>query len=428
MSEHVRTAVITAAIGLAVVVGVRLAMRAGFKGYMARISSSRTPQELAGQRTRFIILERVVTVTLLAIVGWSVLEVFPSTDALARSLLASGAVLALLLGIALSAPLSNMGSGVLLGWSQSVRLGDRVTVADVTGTAVEITLMQTVLVTDEGRRVFIPNSQMASSIVTNRSIDDPRRVVSVRLPIAVTTPVEEARKAVLAAVEGFEGCSAEDVTVARHRRDGVDGVARAQRPPSAGERRGIGRRRPPRAGARPRSSRPSCCPPERCQARAWHQHGARRRASAILGATMFRVRFAPSPTGSLHVGNALTGVETLAAMSDEELAERADAPLELVPALRGARDLNEARDYARLILSPEEVQVPDTARPTLERFRELELANGNGHMVVRELKAVGGDLKALRLALTGRDRGPELATIIDALPRDEALRRIDAAL
>jgi glutamyl/glutaminyl-tRNA synthetase len=119
-------------------------------------------------------------------------------------------------------------------------------------------------------------------------------------------------------------------------------------------------------------------------------------------------------------------VEALAAMSDEELAARTGAPVELVPALRGARDLEEARDYARLILVPEPVSLPDDARPTLERFREL--ANGDGHAVVRELKAVGGDLKALRLALTGRDRGPELATIIDALPRDEALRRIDAAL
>ncbi len=119
-------------------------------------------------------------------------------------------------------------------------------------------------------------------------------------------------------------------------------------------------------------------------------------------------------------------VEALAAMPDEELAGRTGAPVELVPALRGARDLNEARDYAQLILVPEPVSLPDAARPTLERFREL--ANGDGHVVVRELKAVGGDLKALRLALTGRDRGPELATIIDALPREEALRRIDAAL
>jgi small-conductance mechanosensitive channel len=73
--------------------------------------------------------------------------------------------------------------------------------------------MQTILVTDEGRRVFIPNSQMASSIITNRSIHDPRRIVSVQLPIAITTPVEDARKAVLDAVEGYEGCSAADVTV-----------------------------------------------------------------------------------------------------------------------------------------------------------------------------------------------------------------------
>jgi len=79
---------------------------------------------------------------------------------------------------------------------------------------------------------------------------------------------------------------------------------------------------------------------------------------------------------------------------------------------------------------PEPPAVPDTARLTLERFRELELANAgvDGRAVVRELKAVGGDLKALRLALAGRDSGPALAAIIDALPRDEALRRIDEAL
>jgi hypothetical protein len=42
---------------------------------------------------------------------------------------------------------------------------------------------------------------------------------------------------------------------------------------------------------------------------------------------------------------------------------------------------------------------------------------------VRELKAVGGDLRALRLALTGAERGPELWAVLVALPRDEALAR-----
>src|SRR5918994_2546288 len=123
-------------------------------------------------------------------------------------------------------------------------------------------------------------------------------------------------------------------------------------------------------------------------------------------------------------------IEAIESMSDEELAAAANAPVEVVPALRGARDLNEVREYAEAILTPPEPVKIDAAE-TLERFRELlERANGSSdaHALVRELKAVGGNLRALRLALTGRERGPELWAVIAALPRDETLRRIDAAL
>ncbi len=113
-------------------------------------------------------------------------------------------------------------------------------------------------------------------------------------------------------------------------------------------------------------------------------------------------------------------------MTDDEIARRVGVSLELVPALRGARDLNEARAFARQILDPAPVTLPDDARPTLERFRELD--DGDPRTTIRELKAVGGNLKALRLALTGAERGPELWTVLHALPRDEALRRVDAAL
>jgi glutamyl/glutaminyl-tRNA synthetase len=119
-------------------------------------------------------------------------------------------------------------------------------------------------------------------------------------------------------------------------------------------------------------------------------------------------------------------VEAIATMADGDLAARVGASPELAPALRGARDLNEAREYALQILEPEPVTLPEEARPTLERFKEL--LNGDARQTVRELKAVGGDLRALRLALTGRERGPELWTIVAALPREETLRRIDAAL
>jgi glutamyl/glutaminyl-tRNA synthetase len=127
-------------------------------------------------------------------------------------------------------------------------------------------------------------------------------------------------------------------------------------------------------------------------------------------------------------------IDVIAAMPEDDLAAAAGAPLAAVPALRGARNLVEAREIARQIVQPEQASLPEEARPTLARFRELrERANGGldgeaARALLRELKAVGGDLKALRLALTGAERGPELASVVAALDREEALSRIDAAL
>ena len=125
-------------------------------------------------------------------------------------------------------------------------------------------------------------------------------------------------------------------------------------------------------------------------------------------------------------------VEAIGAMSDEEFAERVGVPPHVVPVMRGARDLAEAREYAELVMNaPPGRDVG--AVETLDRFRELrEGANGTvdagaAREIVRELKAVGGDLKALRLALTGGERGPELWAVIAALPREEALRRVAVA-
>ena len=116
-------------------------------------------------------------------------------------------------------------------------------------------------------------------------------------------------------------------------------------------------------------------------------------------------------------------IEALAALSDEELAERVGVPVSVAPVLRGARDLREAREYAQQVLEP--VQVEVDAPETLQRFRELVESGVDARGVVRELKAVGGNLKAVRLALTGRERGPELWAVIAALPREELLARTD---
>ena len=82
----------------------------------------------------------------------------------------------------------------------------------------------------------------------------------------------------------------------------------------------------------------------------------------------------------------------------------------------------------RSILEPEPAEVSANAAPTLVRFLELAATGVEQRAIVRELKAVGGDLKSLRLALTGSERGPELWTVIAALPPAEALERARRAL
>ena len=144
-----------------------------------------------------------------------------------------------------------------------------------------------------------------------------------------------------------------------------------------------------------------------------------------LGLPAHDVRFDRARIGRL-------AIDAIAAMPDEELARAAEAPVEYVRALRGARTLVEAREIGRQIAEPREVSLPPEAGPTLERFVELRsgeerLDEAGARAIVRELKAVGGDLRALRLALTGAERGPELWTVVAALPAEEAVRRIRRA-
>ena len=143
------------------------------------------------------------------------------------------------------------------------------------------------------------------------------------------------------------------------------------------------------------------------------------------------------PRGDVHLDLARLrrlATDVIASLPDDELASRVGVPVELAPALRGARDLAEARDAASAILAPEPALLPAGAGPTLERFRELRapaaetLGERDARAIVRELKAVGGDLRAVRLALTGRERGPELWAVVAALPRQEAIRRVEAAV
>lgn len=197
MDSRAIEALVTAVIWVTVVVVVRWVLRRAYEHYEARLTA-RSPAEAARRRTTFSLLLRLVVAGIALIGLWSVLSIFPATTELARALLASSAVLALFAGLAFSTPLSNLGSGVLVAFTQPLRLGDRVTVAAHTGYVEEVALLFTTLRTDDDRRVFIPNSQLTAEPIVNRTIRDPRRVVTVTLPVRLDAPLERASELLLA--------------------------------------------------------------------------------------------------------------------------------------------------------------------------------------------------------------------------------------
>lgn len=201
-------AIVLATVWVGAIVTVDFALRFALKRYENRLAEA-DPRVAARRRTTVSLLRRVVTVVLVLIGAWSVLSIFPVTAGAARAFLASSAALGLILGLALTTPLGNLGSGVLLVLIQPARLGDRITV-DIrsgqthTGTVEKMSLAYTTLVTDEGRQIFVPNLMMVRNVIINHSRGDRRRAVSVRLPVAIDAAIDDARRVAFKSAQAVE--------------------------------------------------------------------------------------------------------------------------------------------------------------------------------------------------------------------------------
>jgi small-conductance mechanosensitive channel len=191
--------IVATAVGIAAVVVTRFLLDRALSRYLER-AERRDPRGIAERRTMLSFLKSVAVAVVAFLALWNVLTLFSATESVAKALLASSAVLALFAGLAFSTPLSNLGSGLLVAFTQPLRLGDRVTVGEHTGFVERINLIYSQLVTDDARRVFIPNSQLTGGAVVNRTSKDPRRTVAVTVPVALKTPIPDARRTVCEAL------------------------------------------------------------------------------------------------------------------------------------------------------------------------------------------------------------------------------------
>jgi small-conductance mechanosensitive channel len=141
------------------------------------------PPEVA---TRYRVFRRGVQAAIVIVGILSALLVIPPVRAVAGGLLASSAMLTIIVGFAAQRTLGNFVAGILIAVSQPVRLGDDVELAGVRGVVEEIGLTYTFIRAADGTRLVIPNEKLASDTIRNSTIRSRGKhaVVTVQVPLA----------------------------------------------------------------------------------------------------------------------------------------------------------------------------------------------------------------------------------------------------
>jgi small conductance mechanosensitive channel len=167
--------------------------------------------------TRYRVLRRTVSTAIVVVGILSALLTIPAVRAVAGGVLASTAVVGLVIGFAAQRTLSNFVAGILIAIAQPLRLGDLVTVKDDTGRVEEIGLTYTFIRLADGARLVIPNDVLASDTIRNSTIRTVDTVAEIKVQVPLTQDVAAAVDALRQEVSEHEGA---DVVLA-----GLDAAA-----------------------------------------------------------------------------------------------------------------------------------------------------------------------------------------------------------
>jgi small-conductance mechanosensitive channel len=123
-------------------------------------------------KTRLRILRRLIFLIVFVVIAAIALSQFTDLKRLATGILASTAVIGLIVGFAAQHTLANMVAGVQLAVAQPIRIGDQITFEEINGRVTDITLSYTYLDPGDGSAVVIPNQTLVDGIVHNHSTGD----------------------------------------------------------------------------------------------------------------------------------------------------------------------------------------------------------------------------------------------------------------
>ena len=159
--------------------------------------------------TRPRLLRRLIF-ALIIVIGIAVaLSQFDSVRSIATGILASSAVLGLVIGFAARQTLANVIAGILLAITQPIRIGDLVTFEGDSGEVEDMKLSYTYIRQDDGRRLVVPNERLAASSIQNHTVVDPRLQVEVSVWLPPDADLDRALELIADEDEGIEATVAE---------------------------------------------------------------------------------------------------------------------------------------------------------------------------------------------------------------------------
>jgi small-conductance mechanosensitive channel len=138
-----------------------------------------------GTETRYVVLRRALFGAIVFVGVVSSLLVIPGVRAVAGGVLASSAVIGLVIGFASQRTIGNVVAGVLIAVSQPLRLGDEVEIQGTQGIVEEIGLTYTWIRTRDNDRLVVPNEKLASETIRNSTIRSSQTLAEVTLDVPV---------------------------------------------------------------------------------------------------------------------------------------------------------------------------------------------------------------------------------------------------
>jgi small conductance mechanosensitive channel len=141
--------------------------------------------------TRYRVLRRTIFAAIVFLGVVSALLVIPQVRAIAGGVLASSAVIGLVIGFASQRTIGNVVAGVLIAFSQPLRLGDEVEIAGVKGVVEEIGLTYTWIRTRDNDRLVVPNEKLASDTIRNSTIRSPLTLAEVTVQVPASADLQK---------------------------------------------------------------------------------------------------------------------------------------------------------------------------------------------------------------------------------------------